>query len=158
MLHDAKVRDHMTTPLIAVEPTTSIRVAEQLMCDHHIRHLPVVQENKLVGILSSGDIRRAGPSTTSSLSMWEAAKRWEDITVEQAMSRQVIRVRPDSLVTYAAQLMEAYHFNSLPVVDVHDFPIGIVTEVDIFRLLLDAAKKEQLVERFPPEAQPTASG
>jgi CBS domain-containing protein len=49
----------MSTPLIAVETTTSIRGAQQLMEDQHIRHLPVVRDNKLVGILSSGDIRRA---------------------------------------------------------------------------------------------------
>lgn len=151
MLHDAKVRDYMTTPLIAVEPTTTIGVAQQLMEDRHIRHLPVVNENKLVGMLSSGDVRRAGPSSTSSLSIWEAGSLWEDVTVGEVMSRHTVRVHPNTLVTHAVQLMMAYRFNSVPVVDQNDFPIGIVTEVDIFRLLLEAATKEQLPYRAPTE-------
>lgn len=156
MLFDAKVRDHMTTPLIAVEPTTLIHVAQQLMEDQHFRHLPVVGNGKLVGILSSGDIRCAGPSTTSSLSVWEASSIWAEVTVAEVMCRHVVRVFPDTLVTHAIQLMNAHHFNCLPVVDLHDFPIGIITEVDIFRLFLAAAKQEQ--EMAKAGAAPTEAG
>jgi CBS domain-containing protein len=83
--------------------------------------------------------------------MWEAGRLWEEISVGQVMSREVVSVRPDTLVTHAVQLMRAYHFNSLPVVDQCNFPIGIVTEVDIFRLFLDAAKVEPRPERVPAE-------
>jgi acetoin utilization protein AcuB len=148
----------MTTPLIAVEPTTPIRVAQQLMEDQHIRHLPVVDENKLVGMLSSGDIRRAGPSSASSLSIWEAGSLWEEITVGEVMSRHTVRVHPDTLVTHAVQLMTAYRFNGLPVVDHRDFSIGIVTEVDIFRLFLEAAKREQPAGCVPTEPLPETMG
>ena len=158
MLRHAKVQDYMSTPLIAVETTTPIRVAQQLMEDQQIRHLPVVSKNKLVGILSSGDIRRAGPSTTSTLSLWEIARLWDEITVEQVMTRQVIRIRPDMLVIEAAQLMMAHHFNSLPVVDPRDFPIGIVTEADIFRLLIDESHREQLAQQVPVELLPAITG
>lgn len=158
MLHDAKVRDYMTTPLIAVEPTTQIKVAQQLMEDQHIRHLPVVDKHKLVGMLSDGDIRRAGPSTTSSLSIWEAGSLWEDVTVGEIMSRHPVRVHPNTLVTHAVQLMTAHHFNSVPVVDQNDFPIGIVTEVDVFRLLLEAASNERMPSRVPTQPLPETLG
>ncbi|MEO8391920.1 MAG: CBS domain-containing protein [Chloroflexota bacterium] len=138
MISNAKIQDYMT-PAITVSTTTPIRVAQQIMEDRHIRHLPVVKEDKLVGILSSGDIRRAGPSSTSTLSMWEIASLWEKTTVEQEMSRHVISVRPETLVTTAVQLMMTHRFNSLPVVDSENRPIGIVTEVDVFRLFLDVA-------------------
>lgn len=154
MLYDAKIRDYMTTPLIAVDTTTSIRVAQQLMEDQQVRHLPVVHENKLVGILSSGDLRRAGPSTTTTLSVWEITRLWDAVTVEQVMSRQVIRVHMDTPVTHAAQLMMTYHFNCLPVVDERDFPVGIITEVDLFRLLIDAAKRERRSLRIPIDSTP----
>ena len=142
MLHNAKVQDYMSTPLVAVETTTPIRVAQQLMEGQHIRHLPVVKDFKLVGLLSSGDIRRAAPSIISTLSMWEAASSWEEITVERVMSNHVVYVRPDTFVTQAIQLMMAYHFNSLPVVDNEDRPIGILTEEDVFRLVIEASKEE----------------
>jgi acetoin utilization protein AcuB len=144
MLRDVKVQDYMTTPTITVATTTPLRFAQQIMEDHHIRHLPVVQDNKLVGILSSGDIRRAGPSIATTLSIWEIAQLWEQITVEQVMNRQVIHVRPDTSITHAAQLMMAYHFNSLPVVDDQGYPIGILTDVDMFRLVIDASKNDPL--------------
>lgn len=154
MLYDARIRDYMTTPLIAVDTTISIRAAQQLMEDQQIRHLPVVHDNKLVGILTSGDIRRAGPSTITTLSIWEIARLWEDVTVEQVMCRRVIRVHMDTPVTHAAQLMITYRFNSLPVVDERDFPVGIITEVDLFRLLIDAAKRERRLIPTPTEITP----
>ena len=155
MLRDAKVQDYMTSSVISVPPVTPIRIAQQLMEDQHIRHLLVVDKNKLVGVLSSGDIRRAGPSTTTTLSIWEIARYWERVTVEQVMTREVVRVRPETSVTQAAHLMMCYHINSLPVVDKDDYPIGILTEVDIFRLLDDASMTEASSTQMLNEAQAT---
>src|SRR5579871_1017310 len=110
MLREAKIQDYMSTNVVFVSPTTPIRVAQQLMEDKRIRHLLVVENNKLVGILSSGDVRHAGPSVTTSLSLWEITRLWEQVTVEQAMSRQIISVNPKATMTHAATLMSAYHF------------------------------------------------
>jgi len=144
MLRDITVQSYMTSTVISVSPTTPIRIAQQVMEDRHIRHLPVVQENRLVGILSSGDIRRAGPSSTTTLSVWEIASRWDEISVDQVMSRNVIHVRPSTSMSHAAQLMMAYHFNCLPIVDEGNHLVGILTDVDMFRLLVDAANREQV--------------
>ncbi len=154
MLRDAKVQDYMTGAVLFVSPTTPIRVAQQLMEDSHIRHLPVVQENKLVGMLSSGDIRRAGPSTTSTLSIWEIAQLWEQVTVEQVMSHHVVHVRPETSMTHAAELLINHHVNCLPVVDAENCPIGILTDVDMFRILVDAGKEVQLPSQIATEPLP----
>jgi CBS domain-containing protein len=74
------------------------------------------------------------------------------------MSREIVRVRPNTLLTHATELMIAYHFNSVPVVDHRDFPIGIVTEVDLFRLLLAAAKREQEPAWVPTTPLPAEIG
>jgi acetoin utilization protein AcuB len=110
------------------------------MKEYNIRHLPVVKNNKLVGILSSGDIRRASPSYATSLSVWELQYLWERIRVENVMTQRVITVGPDVTVIAAVRLMLENRFNSLPVVVASGQVVGMLTEVDIFHLLIQESE------------------
>ncbi|MEO8391919.1 MAG: CBS domain-containing protein [Chloroflexota bacterium] len=150
MLNDTKVQDCMTHPAMTVAPNTSIRFAQQLMHNNYFRHLPVVKDHHLVGILSSGDIRRASPSDATSLSIWEMHSLWERVKVEQVMSRQVITVKPDTSILEAVCLMVEHGFNSLPVVEDSGQLVGILTEIDVFRLLMRAAE----AAKFPRARSP----
>jgi acetoin utilization protein AcuB len=136
MFENVHVRDCMTHPAITVAPNMSVRVAHQIMRDYHIRHLPVVRGSHLVGILSSGDIRRAMPSNATLLSVWELHALWDKVRVESTMSCHLVTVKADTPVLEAVRLMYEHHFNSLPVVDDAEQLIGILTEVDIYLLLL----------------------
>jgi CBS domain-containing protein len=140
MFANAKVRDWMTSQVISVAPDTSIRSAYRLMKDAGIRHLPIVADNQLVGILSSGDIREASPSDATSLSIWELNYLWDKLTVERAMTRHVLTVQEDNLIVDALRLMLDNKFSSLPVLDAHHKLVGILTETDIFRLVLHEAE------------------
>jgi acetoin utilization protein AcuB len=137
---DIKVQDCMTAPALTIPAKASLRDAGQVMKEYNIRHLPVVQDGKLVGILSSGDLRRANPSDAVSLSIWEINYLWDQLKVESAMTRHVITVKPETPVIEAVQLMLEHRFNSLPVVDDTGAPIGMLTEVDVFRLVIKAAR------------------
>lgn len=136
MLKDMKVQACMTHPAMTITPTTSVRLAQRIMRDYHIRHLPVVKENKLIGILSSGDVRRASPSHATSLSVWEIHALWEQIEVGDVMTRNVVTVSPETPILEAVRLMYEHRFNGLPVVEDDGQLAGILTEVDIFLLLL----------------------
>jgi CBS domain-containing protein len=129
----------MTHPAITVAPKTTVRDAQQIMHDYHIRHLPVVEGSRLVGMLSSGDIRRAAPSSATSLSVWEMRYLWEKLTVSEVMTRPLITVTPETSMLEAVRLLYEYRFNSLPVVDADKKLIGILTEVDLYLLLLREA-------------------
>lgn len=141
MFENVRVRDCMTHPAITVAPNMSVRIANQIMRDYHIRHLPVVKENRLVGILSSGDIRRAMPSSATTLSVWEIHALWDKVTVESTMSRHLVTVKPSTLILEAVRLMYVHHFNSLPVMNNAEQLIGILTEVDIYLLLLQSSEQ-----------------
>ncbi len=140
MFETIQVQQCMTHPAMTVTPNISVRVAHQLMRDYHIRHLPVVQDNRLVGILSSGDIRRAMPSSATSLSVWEIHALWDKVTVESTMSQSLITVKPETPILEAVGLMYGHRFNSLPVLDDNERLIGILTEVDVYLLLLQSAE------------------
>jgi acetoin utilization protein AcuB len=133
---DIKVQDGMTAPAITSAAKASLRDAGQVMKEYNIRHLVVVREGKLAGILSSGDLRRASPSDAVSLSSWEINYLWDRLTVESAMTGQVVTIKPETSMIEAVRLMLEHRFNSLPVVDDHGAPIGMLTEVDVFRLLI----------------------
>ncbi len=147
MLRETKVRSCMTSPVIWVTPGTSLPAAKQVMLEKNIRHLPVVKNQKLVGILSSGDIRRTSPSDATSLSVWELNYLWDQMLVESSMTTRVITVTPDSSLLEAARLLIEHRFGCLPVVGANGHLEGMLTEVDILRFLV-----KSIEEAEPPYA------
>jgi CBS domain-containing protein len=144
MLDNVMVREWMTSPVISVLPETSISEAHRLMKDHGIRRLPVVAHNQLVGIVTLGDVREASPSDASTLSIWELNYLWAQLKIDQVMTRQVLTIAPEALVLDAAQIMLDQKVSGLPVVDAQGHLVGIITESDIFRMLVQSRTKALL--------------
>lgn len=129
------VQDNMTDYVIYISPDTSLREAYYLMHEAGFRHLPVVDNARLVGLISLGDLRAAGPVEADTSYLMDPHYLWDSATVECAMSNNVITVGPDLLIRDAAQTMLEYKIGSLPVVDVDGSLIGMITETDILRLV-----------------------
>ncbi len=146
MLDHVMVREWMTSPVISVLPETPISEAHRLMKDRGIRRLPVVAHDQLVGIVTLGDVREASPSDASTLSIWELNYLWAQLKIEQVMSRQVLTIAPDVSVLDAAQIMLDQKVSGLPVVDAQGHLVGIITESDIFRMLVQSRTKALLPE------------
>lgn len=136
MLENVSVREWMTSPVISVSPTTSISNAHQIMKENGIRRLPVVEDDRLVGIVTIGDVREASPSDATTLSIWELNYLWAQLTVERVMSRKVLTVSPDMCILDAAQIMLDSKVSGLPVVNQNGRLEGVLTESDIFRMLV----------------------
>jgi acetoin utilization protein AcuB len=136
MLGTTLVREWMTTPVITVTPFTSISNAHQIMKEKGIRRLPVLDNDDLVGIVTLGDVREASPSDATTLSIWELNYLWSQLTVEKIMSRKLFTVGPDDSVLAAAQLMLDQKISGLPVVEKSGKLVGMITESDIFRMLV----------------------
>jgi CBS domain-containing protein len=147
MLQYLTVGACMTSPAVTVSVDESLRVATELLKEYNIRHLPVLKGSKLVGILSSGDIRRASPSDATSLSYWELTYLWDKLTVEQTMSQPVKTVKADTPMVEAVRLMFEHRFSSLPVVDSANHLVGILTETDIFRLFIQMTESPEKLRR-----------
>jgi acetoin utilization protein AcuB len=128
----------MTTKVITVTPDTPIVNARDLLREHNIKQLPVVdQQGKLVGILTDRDIRSAWASPATTLSIYELTYVLQKLTVESVMMRKVITVTPDATIERAAKIMHDHKIGSLPVVE-DDKVVGIITNTDLMEVLLDA--------------------
>jgi CBS domain-containing protein len=136
MFDNVLVRDWMTNSVISVAPETSISSAHQTMKEHGIRRLPVLQEDKLVGIITIGDIREASPSDATTLSIWELNYLWAQLIVDKIMTRNVLTAHPETSILDAAELMLDQKVSGLPVVDAQNHLVGMITESDIFRMLV----------------------
>ena len=117
------------------------------MTENSIRHLPVVCEGQLVGIVTLGDIRGAEPSGATSLNIWEVNYLLSQLRVDEIMTPRPVTISVDDTLGEAAQLMLQHRIGGLPVVDRHGALAGIITECDIFRLV---------VEDWLQEAEPAA--
>ncbi len=131
------VRDWMSTPVITVTKKTTVPEAIKLMKEHNIRHLPVVdKDGKLVGLLSDTDINKYMPSEATTLDAFELSYLLSKVTVDHVMKTMVFTTHPDISVEEAAMEMYDRGVNSLPVVE-GEKVVGIITEKDIFRELID---------------------
>ena len=141
-----KVLDIMTTPAITVGLDMPVLEAHQLMASRRIRHLPVTDGGRLMGIVTDRDIRLNLPSPATSLSVWEVNYLLARLTVESAMRRAVITVDPDRPVSEAARIMLDHKIGALPVVD-GGVVVGIVTETDMLRAFTTMAAGTALATR-----------
>jgi CBS domain-containing protein len=134
-MHPSSVAEWMSTPPILVGPTTTLAEAERIMQHRQVRRLPVVEHERLVGIVSWGDLRAAQPSSATTLSVYEWRALLERATVAECMTRDPIVITPDATVLAAARLMLEHKIGGLPVV-VCGNVVGVITESDLFRLLI----------------------
>lgn len=131
------VRDWMSTDVITVTPETTLPEAHQIMTNEEIRRLPVVDERgRLVGIITIGDIRSAEPSPATSLSIWEMNYLLSSLKIEKIMTRHPRTIGADATLAEAARTMLEYRVSGLPVVDEDMQVIGIITESDIFTMVV----------------------
>jgi acetoin utilization protein AcuB len=143
MLENMTVRDWMTESVISVPPDTPIAKAHQIMKKNKVRRLPVMKDGRLQGIVTIGDIREATPSDATTLSIWELNYLWAQLKVENVMSRKVLTVTADEPLINAAQIMLENKISGLPVLDNTNQVVGIITESDVFRMLVKSQAREE---------------
>jgi CBS domain-containing protein len=124
------VRNWMTLHPITITPQTTLPEAKQLLLNYHIRRLPVLNQDKLVGIVTWRDINRAELSTSSILNLYEFHFRRARMTAREFMSTAVVTISPDATIGEAAGLMIERKIGGLPVVEDGQL-IGMITETDV---------------------------
>jgi CBS-domain-containing membrane protein len=130
------VADFMTKDLVTVRESDDLALAESLLKLGGIRHLPVVRERKLVGLLTHRDVLRSGH--------WgKPAAR--ELPVSDVMTRAPTSVRPATGLAQAARLMLERKFGCLPVCDDEGTLVGIVTEADFVRFAADVVRDLDLM-------------
>ncbi|CCH49576.1 CBS and ACT domain-containing protein [Pseudodesulfovibrio piezophilus] len=132
------VKNWMTAEVVTITPDRSMMKASKLMKDKIISCVPVVDENgKIVGIVSDRDIKDASPSKATTLDMHELYYLLSEIKIKDIMTKKVTTIREDETVEKAAVLMLEGRFGSLPVVDENNVVVGIITDTDVFKVLVE---------------------
>jgi len=131
------VGDIMASPAICIDSHSTLPEASELMTQHRVRRLPVLKDRELVGIITLGDVRGALPSEVTSLNRSELDFLMEQVKVERVMRQPVVTVQPETRLADAARLMVEHRISGLPVLSANGLVIGLVTESDIFRILID---------------------
>ena len=131
------VKVWMTRNVLTADPGTTLPEAHQLMMKHKIRRLPVVEKNgRLLGIVTLGDVRGAQPSQATSLSVWEMNYLLAKLKLKEIMTADPVTIDPEATIGEAARLMLENKVSGLPVVDDEHKVIGVITESDIFSMVV----------------------
>ncbi|MGQ3684614.1 MAG: CBS domain-containing protein [Candidatus Loosdrechtia sp.] len=134
------VKDVMKTQLVTLNADTKLGFANDIMYLGRIRHLPVVQGDSIVGILTQRDLYRA--SLTSILTSWKENKEFLDsIKVSDVMVKNVITISPDVTVEEAAKVMIDRKVGCLPVVKDNNKLVGLITETDVMQYFVTRIEK-----------------
>jgi acetoin utilization protein AcuB len=136
------VRDYMTPDPVFVSPEDNFPQAMHVLRKRGVRHLPVLEEGQLVGVVVEKDLLSNQPSPATTLSLYEIYSLLEQLHVRQIMSRPVITVGGDCPLEEAARIMVANQISCLPVMDGEKL-IGIITETDVFKALVEVLGGEE---------------
>lgn len=132
------VKHWMTNDVITVKADTSLLKCRNLMKEKNIRRVPVVDDdNHVIGIISDRDVKSASPSKATALEVHEMQYLLAEIKACDIMTPSPVTVKPDATVENAAVLMVDRKIGGLPVVGDDGKLCGIITDQDIFKVLID---------------------
>jgi CBS domain-containing membrane protein len=141
MKQNVPVSTIMTKNIIKLNLSDDLTKAEALFKKHKIRHIPVVNKHKIVGLLSYTDLLRVSYADAVD----DAAEDVESIvfnmfTVMQVMAKDIIVISPETTIKEAAKILTENEFHALPVC-CNDLLMGIVTTTDLIKYLLEQYKE-----------------
>lgn len=128
------VADIMTRDVVTLFERQSLEFLPETMRLFKFRHMPVVDDNRLVGLVSDRDLLRVSASSLLPASREQTQHLAQRFIVQDIMTREVTTVRADTPLTEAALLMEREKLGCLPVVEGENTLVGIVTEADFVTL------------------------
>jgi predicted transcriptional regulator len=136
MKNSVPVSSIMTKNVVKLNLSDDLTKAEILFKKHHIRHIPVVNGNVIIGMLSYTDLLR--------ISFADAIEDEDDVdttvynmfTVEQVMAKKLVSISPETTIKEAAQILASKEFHALPVCE-GDLLVGIITTTDLIKYLID---------------------
>jgi len=131
-----QAQNWMSQEVIAVDEDTPVIKVIQTLEENRIRHLPVMSKGKLVGMISDQDIREVSPSKATTMSAQELYYLLAQMTAKDVMKRNPITIRPDQTMEVAAVKMLEHRVTGIPVITEKGELVGIVSQGDVFRVLI----------------------
>lgn len=149
------IKDWMTSDPITVSSSTTLPEAYWLMVENNIRRLLVVDKDRLVGIVTMEDLRGSFHTEIIAINPLKVNEMLSELPVRQLMSKNPMTIAPTANVVEAARKMLEHKISTLPVMD-SEKVVGIITESDLFRVLVDIclsqeAQREKKTETETPD-------
>lgn len=138
MKKNEPVSSIMTKDVITVDHKDSLDAAERLFKTNYIRHIPVVKDNKIVGMLSYTDLLRISfaDSVLEEEGDTITSQVYDLFTIEHVMAKNILSVTSDTTIKETAEILAQREFHAIPVLN-DDKLVGIVTTTDLIKYLLD---------------------
>ena len=130
------VKDWMSRPVVTVDENNSMQTATLLLKKHEIRMLPVMKNNKLTGIITDRDLKKASASEATTLEIHELLYILTKIKVKDIMTKDPITVPVDYTVEETAEVLLKRKISGVPVLDKESAVVGVITQTDLFRVII----------------------
>ena len=130
------VRNWMSKGVTTIDVNNSMVDATRKLKEHHISMLPVMKKDKLVGIVTDRDLKKASASDATTLEVHELLYLISNIKVKDLMTKDPITVPPDYTIGETAELLLEKKISGVPVVGRNGEVVGVITKADIFRALV----------------------
>ena len=134
--HGIRVRDCMSVDPATVGPKDSLQKVMSLLRRRDIRSVPVVENGRLIGIVTDRDVRQVAPAYPLFRDEDEIRRYTENLTVTAAMTADPMTIAPDAPLVEAAKVLETYRISSMPVVDDRRL-VGMLTVTDVLRVFVE---------------------
>lgn len=131
------VQHWMTREPITIDAETPFLEARLLLREKKIRHLPVVERGKLIGVITDRDLKEAAPSGATTLDVYELNYLLLQMKVRDLIKRELVTIKPTNSVEKAALLMHDHKIGCLPVVDDAGSLVGMITETDLLAVMVE---------------------
>ena len=135
-----KVRDIMITELVTLKVDEELSLASDIMTLGRIRHLPIVEGDNLVGIISQRDLFKASLASVMGYDYQATRDHLKTVTIKEVMVKDVFTIEPEADIREAGQTMLEKKIGCLPVIQ-DDALVGMVTETDILKFYVSRHQK-----------------
>jgi len=137
LIHQLKIKDVMTTSLLVGYKTQTMRQIQTMMRDNRVAGIPITEDSKLVGLVSTEDIINA------------LDRGYIDAPVEEKMVKDIIHLQDDMPLSFAISYLNKYRFGRFPVLNKDHDLVGILTSMDVIRnLLIEMNREVQRLEKL----------
>lgn len=130
------VKNWMSTPPITIAPNNSMQEAMELLKTNRISMLPVVENGRLVGIVTDADLKKASPSDATTLEIHELLYLLSTVQVKDIMSPNPITVPMDFTIEETSEILADKKIPGMPVMDANGAIAGVITHTDLFKVII----------------------
>lgn len=137
------VNDWMNSPVITIDVTESMQKAVNLLQENKIGMLPVVENGRLVGIVTDRDLREASPSRIARFEIKNILYQLAHVKIAEIMTPDPVTVRPDFTIEETAHLLRQNNISGCPVLDHEDQIVGVITRNDLLNAMIETSSIPQ---------------